>query len=227
MHLLHRFLWRFAPAIATVGTAFDIMLRQRGYWKALRAGKCVDATGQPIPWFTYPAIDFLSRFDLSSGDVLEYGAGQGSLWWAARARTVISVESDGAWLAALRPQAPSNLILLGPLEGSEYVQAPLREGKLFDIIVVDGVQRLECARAAIVALKPRGLLILDNSDRQREVAAWLRDQGFWQIDFHGFGPLNRYTWCTSAFQRGTGPLPYVDRGWPSELYGTLAPKSGL
>lgn len=222
MNLFYRILRRLAPATATVGALFDVILRKRGYWRALRAGKCVDAAGQPIPWFTYPAIDFLSRFDFSAADILEYGAGQGSLWWAARARSVISVESNGEWLADLRPQAPSNLTLLGPLVGSDYVQAPFKEGRLFDIIVVDGILRQECAAAAISALKSHGLIILDNSDRQREVAAWLRNHGFWQMDFHGFGPLNRYTWCTSAFQRGESPLPYVDRGWAPELYGTLA-----
>lgn len=51
---------------------------------ALRKGRCVNREGQPIPWFTCRAIDFLSQLDLSEKIVFEYGAGASTLYWAKR-----------------------------------------------------------------------------------------------------------------------------------------------
>jgi len=45
-----------------------------------------------------------------------------------------------------------------------------------------------------------GIVILDNSDWYAETAKFLRDSlNMIQIDFHGFGPINSYTWTTSLF----------------------------
>ncbi|MEQ8661038.1 MAG: SAM-dependent methyltransferase, partial [Gammaproteobacteria bacterium] len=63
----------------------------------------------------------------------------------------------------------------------------------------DAAQRLDCARACVDRLKPGGLIILDNSDWFVATARYLREQGFLQVDMHGFGPINNYTWCTSLF----------------------------
>lgn len=60
---------------------------------ALR-GYPTDKDGGPVPWYTYPAVDFLSMLDFSDARVCEYGGGQSTLWWAARAKSVLSIEQD-------------------------------------------------------------------------------------------------------------------------------------
>ena len=56
---------------------------------------------------------------------------------------------------------------------------------------------------AIKCLKDGGMIVLDNSDRmiEKECGRLLREQGFIQMDFSGFGPINSYCWSTSVFMK--------------------------
>ena len=40
---------------------------------------CLDRNGNPIPWYTYPAIEYLSQFDYSRKTIFEFGCGNSSL----------------------------------------------------------------------------------------------------------------------------------------------------
>lgn len=52
--------------------------------------------GKPIPWMTYPAIEFFRRSELfgKKPRVFEFGSGSSTLFWAERAAHVYSVEDD-------------------------------------------------------------------------------------------------------------------------------------
>ena len=71
----------------------------------------------------------------------------------------------------------------------------------FDIIIIDGVFRQDCAMEVEKNLNlESGIVILDNSDWYAETAKFLRSSmDMIQVDFHGFGPINNYTWTTSLF----------------------------
>jgi len=74
----------------------------------------------------------------------------------------------------------------------------------FDIVVVDGRARPSCVGIARLKVKPGGLLLLDNTERDYYLAeAWplLRRQGWTRLDF--FGPVPYlYHFCkTTAFLR--------------------------
>lgn len=202
-----------------------ILFAKRALWQSMRTGLPADGHGLPVPWITFPALDYLSQLDFSQAAILEYGGGQSSLWWASRARTVTTVEGRAAWAEKIRAQAPENLQVIGPVEGSAYVETPLKEGRRFEVIVVDGFLRPECARAALPFLAEHGLLILDNADWHLPLCAWLRSQGMMQIDFHGLGPVNDYTWCTSLFVRSACVVPHQGRPWPAAMYGNLEQSS--
>lgn len=45
---------------------------------------CVDRDGNPLPWYTYPAIEYLSQFDYGEKTIFEFGCGYSSLFWAER-----------------------------------------------------------------------------------------------------------------------------------------------
>jgi hypothetical protein len=46
-----------------------------GWLCAWWQGRPVDASGAPVSWITYPAIDFLSQFDFSDASIYEWGSG--------------------------------------------------------------------------------------------------------------------------------------------------------
>jgi len=110
-----------------------------GWLRSLREKTCVNRDGLPIPWFTYPAIEFLSQLDLSNRTVFEYGSGASTLFWASRARSVVSVESESEWYEQATSTAPSIVeVLFVSREVEEYAGIIQGRGK-FDIIVVDGI----------------------------------------------------------------------------------------
>lgn len=186
--------------------------RHRGYLRSLREGMCVDKNGSPIPWYTYPAIEQLSRWDFSDAEVFEYGCGNSTRWWANRAKSVVSVESSEAWYENILASKvlPSNTTpLLAPISGPDRISAlkdyanTLSKFGSFDVIVVDGETenriRYTCAEIAITHLKKGGIIILDNSDWHPDTSKLLRDSGLLQIDFCGYGPLNTTAEITSLF----------------------------
>lgn len=221
MNLFERVIHHFFPRVGKALIIMRTLFVRRAMWQSLRTGVPVDGQGGPVPWITFPALDHLSRLDFSQANVLEYGGGQSSLWWAARARTVTTVEGRASWAEKIREQAPANLRVIGPVEGVSYVETPLKDGRTFEVIVIDGFHRPECARAALRFLAEGGLLILDNSDWHAPVCSWLRGEGMMQIDFHGFGPVNDYTWCTSVFVRNATAIPHLGQPWPAAVYGNL------
>jgi hypothetical protein len=194
---LGRLAHRFLPGVTRV----LLNARTLGFDHGQRLSRAVNAAGEPIPWYTYPAIEYLSQLDARDLSVFEFGTGSSSLFWAARARRVYAVENDPAWHARIAAQRPPNLQLFLREAKDGYVACLAEQQERFDLIVIDGRWRRACARLAPQHLREGGLLVLDNSDWHPLTAADLRAAGFLQIDFSGFGPLNAYAWTTSLFLR--------------------------
>lgn len=170
-----------------------------GQWRSMRARMPVTANGEPLPWYTYPAIEYLCSFNFKECDVFEFGAGNSSLFWAERARSSISVEDDRDWFQSIDNITKKNQTVIHRQSENDYVESLSEQGQSFHVIVIDGKWRRRCADEAIKFLTEGGMIILDNSDWYPESSRFLRENGFFQIDFSGFGPINAYCWTTSIF----------------------------
>jgi hypothetical protein len=173
----------------------------RSWWKE----RPIDRDGNPLPWLTYPAIDFISQFDFSQARVFEWGAGSSTLWWVKRCQKITSVESDEKWADKIQPLLLSSAEFIRTLRQVDAELAALdnHPSELFDVIVIDnhGPFRWRCAELATHRLADGGMIILDNSDQCLKAAKLLRDEGFTEIDFSGFAPSNNYAHTTSIFFR--------------------------
>jgi hypothetical protein len=174
-------------------------LKAHGYDCSLQTSHAIDSNRKPIPWYTYPFIEYLRQFDFSHARVFEFGSGNSTLFWASRCAEVISVEHNPEWYEFMRGQLPNNASLHLRNNADEYATIINEIGGEFDIIVIDGEWRLKCAQASLKHLSKHGLLILDNSDWFVDTSRYLRAQGLFQIDFSGPGPINRYAWTSSLF----------------------------
>jgi hypothetical protein len=207
--------WR-APLQAARCLWFDY-----GHVRSAATGRSVDAAGEPVPWYTYAAIEYIRQLDFCDKRVFEYGSGASTLFWAANALQVVSVEDDEAWHAMLVPQIPSNCELILESDLARYVDVIHRFPDGFDVIVVDGAARartrLKCSRAALEHLRPGGLIILDNSDWLPESARVLREHGLIQVDMAGFAPMVGHTQTTSLF---------FDRRFVTRPKGSRLPQPG-
>lgn len=167
-------------------------LREDGWIRSLAEGVPVDAEGRPLPWINYPAIDFLARHVKPEMSVFEYGCGHSTLWWAARVREVIACDHDLAWIERIRPRAPHNAILMHvPLEYSgDYCRVVAGYPGRFDIVVIDGRDRVNCARHAPTGLKREGVIVWDNTERKeyRQGLEMLAAAGFRRVEFTGMPP---------------------------------------
>jgi hypothetical protein len=170
---------------------------------SVQTESCVDAQGKPVPWYTYPAIEYVKQLDFSGRSVFEYGSGNSTLFWASVAARVVSVEDDESWFRMLAPRVPDNCELILETDLDAYPDAIDRAGGQYDVIVVDGAARgrtrLRCAEAALRRLRDGGMVILDNSDWLPESSRVLRESGLIQVDMTGFAPISRHTQTTSFF----------------------------
>jgi predicted O-methyltransferase YrrM len=180
-------------------------LRATGWLQSRRARRSVDEEMRPIPWITYPAIDFLAERLRPDMTVFEFGSGGSTLWWAERVAHVTCVEHDPAWAAEVGATLPPNVdfhhVELEP--GGRYSQAAAESGRRFDVVVVDGRDRVSCALASVGCLREGGVLIWDNSDRGRYRAGvrHLLDGGFRQLKLRGLAPIDAVVAETSVFYR--------------------------
>lgn len=198
----------------------DILNNGWGHELSWRNRRAMDRDGEPLPWFTYPAIEYFSQLDFSRARIFEWGAGSSSLWWSRHAREVISVERNPEWHEFVKGQLRENMTLHLASDDPAYEEVVLGYEDL-DVIVIDGEMRRECAVRAAGRLAQGGLIILDNSDWYTKAAAELRAQGFAQVDFNGFGPVNNYTWTTSLFMRAEFKFSPLHERLPMHAIGGL------
>jgi hypothetical protein len=148
-----------------------------------------DMIALDTPWWTYSAIaeveQFLKNCD-HKAQVFEYGSGASTIWLAKRCAKVVSVEHDKAWFFHLKNQIADfhniELVLKEPeytldekyrsqkapaVTFKAYVTAIQETQQQFDLIIIDGRSRGACLEECLPYLKPRGMILLDNSNRER------------------------------------------------------------
>jgi hypothetical protein len=176
-----------------------------GWFKSFASEQCINERGEPIPWYTYAAIDFLGERLNQSMEIFEYGCGNSTLWWSKRCKAVMACESDEGWYLGLNSRRPSNVtLMLRPgLEDGSYARSITEVGRKFDVVIVDGYDRNRCAEYAAEQLKEDGLIVWDDSERDRykETLNRLAEKGFKQLKFIGLKALSSRKSETSILYR--------------------------
>ncbi len=164
----------------------------------------VDSNYQPLPLYTYPAIEYLNSLNFKDKKIFEFGSGNSTLYWLKVANLVCSVEHNKDWINKISTTLQNNhnhkYILASTFES--YVNSIVNfDNGYFDVIIIDGsFSRYSCAKNAIYKIKSDGLIILDNSDWYPNTAKFLKEQlNFIQIDFYGFRPSKPDAAVTSLF----------------------------
>ncbi len=180
---------------------YKILSLEFGQYKTMRLWACVDANDAPIPWYSYPAIEYIKQLDFSDKAIYEYGSGNSTCFWAARCKQLVAVEDDKVWYNKLKDRLPENTEYHLIEDSQEYITLINQYPDDFDVIIIDGSHRYECAIAALSKLRNDGLIILDNSDWHEKTSELLRNSDLIEVDMSGFGPINGYTWTTSFYFR--------------------------
>jgi hypothetical protein len=179
-------------------------LQRSGWIQSALTQRPVDGKGDPLPWYTYAMQNFLLGRLTKDMHVFEYGSGNSTLWYSERVAAVVSVEHDPGFVAEIMKSAPTNVTHLHrPPYSPGYWDAANRQGRKFDVVVVDGIHREECAAAAVSAVSQTGVVIVDNTDTRKYGGAVrpFLSAGFRQFDFRSHGPIWLKEWTTSIFYR--------------------------
>lgn len=159
-----------------------------------------------LPWLPFPLIDKLRERLTRLDAVFEYGGGGSTLFFADRVGKVVTVEHDENWYPILK-DATAHLanvkLSFTPADAGfdGYVAAIDHEpDESFDVVVVDGRERVACFTRAIAKVKPGGLLILDDVDRERygrafSLVDWPREV------FHSLAPYKAMLAHTAVFTK--------------------------
>lgn len=183
-----------------------------GWFKAFDKKSPVDADGKPIPWVTYSFIDFIKDRITKQHSVFEFGSGNSTFFYAKYAGKVVSVEHDKEWLDKInksdKKTKNSEMIYCELHRDGDYCRMPLKLKDKFDIIIVDGRDRVNCCLQSLDALTPAGVVVLDDSERESYKAGvdFLLRAGFKHLSFSGISPGLFYRKSTSIFYKADNCL---------------------
>lgn len=143
-------------------------------------------TPAPEPWMHKTIIELLDTLVTEDMSILEFGSGRSTLFLAQRCRNIVSVEHCKEWFdnisRTLKELELSDRVTY-ILKDIDYVSKPPIDDRLYDcdsleellgetlsskkydIIIVDGIHRVNCAKHSFPNLKKGGMFILDDSDR--------------------------------------------------------------
>lgn len=137
---------------------------------------------QGEPWWTPPAVRYLEANLPTRARVFEWGSGASTVWFARQGAEVLAIESEQPWQERVSERVPEADVrfIAGTDTGTVRSEPELRDrGKhffdeyvavidqfpdaTFDVIVIDGIARCECARRAVAKVRPNGFVVLDDS----------------------------------------------------------------
>jgi hypothetical protein len=105
---------RFKPAVFSLRSVFQTLATLH-HWHALRThafaqydrvctrrSRRSEQFGRPVPWWPYALTQLVDQLVSPSAEVLEFGSGASTLWWAERGNDVSSVEIDEKWASRVQ-----------------------------------------------------------------------------------------------------------------------------
>jgi hypothetical protein len=181
-----------------------------GWIKSFLHREPLDKDGKPIPWLVYPAITFLG--ERLSGNMLlfEYGCGNSTVYFSQKVKKVMAVEHNKEWLKKAETRVYNNTeIIFSELDkNGKYCRTILNTGMKYNIIIIDGEDRVNCIVNCLENLTEDGIIILDDSEREEYDSGikFLLEKGFKRLDFWGISAGVLYHKATTIFYRESNCL---------------------
>lgn len=174
-----------------------------------------------LPWFSWPAIEYLDRLPLAGARVFEYGGGGSTLYFLKRGCHVRTAENSPTWaeLVSRRARAAGyeHRLDLRVVDMPEHPTASdhsliehyvmqIEADERWDLVVVDGVDgtpstRMRCLARARAELKQEGTIVLDDAWRNEYSQAPEILRGFSPVRCVGLGPARWGVTRTDVYRR--------------------------
>jgi hypothetical protein len=176
-----------------------------GWMESLKERKPVKKNGTPVPWMNFPVVQFLEERLTLDLNLFEFGSGYSTFFYANRVGSVTSLEYDQKWFELVKSRVPKNVVVLfkeKDVDG-DYCRVIASMKTPYDVIIVDGRDRVNCMKQSVFALTPRGVIILDDSQREyyRDGIEFAKEKGFRTIHFEGLKAYGNGLDRTTIFYR--------------------------
>lgn len=183
----------------------ESFLYKSGWMRSVAEGRPCGEDGEPVPWMNFPMVRFLEGRLRKDHHMFEYGCGFSTSFYAKRVAGITAVEHSEAWAALVKETLPDNarLRLRGEDVDGGYASAVEEEGAPYDIVMIDGKDRLNCLRRSLKCLTEAGVVILDDSQRSfyREAFGMAREAGFRELTIEGFkAAMPQWHWTTVFYR---------------------------
>ena len=119
-----------------------------------------------LPFIALNAFRFVKARLRPNARVFEWSSGMSTLWFENNCSEVYSVEDDLTWFNLISRRTRN--AQLHYLRGADYVNK-IRDfpADYFDLISIDGSERYACFTVADNYLRAGGMLLIDNTDKDR------------------------------------------------------------
>jgi hypothetical protein len=176
------------------------------YWNAY-VSKCAFTSKTPfdmkMPWLSMPAIDFLEENLKKNMEVIEFGGGGSTFYFAKKTKSVTTIESNEGWIEKLQNAINDTDITNVKLEFKPFlVDTPkkLKESpyiatlsdKKYDVILIDGPEindyqaRPVCFEWAEKHIKLGGYIVVDDAWRYAQLHG--KNHAKKSLKLKGIGP---------------------------------------
>jgi len=197
--------WLYARVIKLLVKNEESYLHTSGWIRSLKEQKPVDLDGNELPWINYTLLAFLRERLKKDFNLFEFGGGYSTLFYARLVQKVTTVEHEDLWYQHINKNLPDNVELIympKDIDG-KYCRVIHSTGKRYDLVIVDGRDRVNCIKQSIKALSNQGVILLDDSYRERynTVFNFAKDNGFFALSFEGLKPNKARVTKTTIFYR--------------------------
>lgn len=180
-------------------------LHKTGWMKSLCDGVPVNCDGDFLPWMNYPVVRLLEERLNKNIILFEYGSGYSTFFYAKLVAEVVSVEYDQNWYEKIHSKIPNNAQLIyreKDVDG-QYCKSIHTTEKKYNVVIVDGRDRVNCVKQSLDALTEDGVVILDDSQRERyqDAIMYAGKFGYKALNFEGIKPTDFGVNCTTILYR--------------------------
>jgi hypothetical protein len=171
------------------------ILEKRGVIESVTNGYPTK-NGNPQPLLTFSFMDWFETHDFSQYQLIEYGSGYSTLYFAKYCKEVYSFEQDFNWFNDLKSKLPSN-VQYHYLR--EWHPLPKVKHDNLNITLVDFKGHRYSAIKQLIDEDESQLIILDNSDVYPNSSKLLLDNGYKEITFWGGKLTEHYESCNFRY----------------------------
>jgi hypothetical protein len=146
-----------------------------------------------------PFLDWFESYDFSDFNLIEFGSGNSTNYFADKVETVVSFETDINFYNNFKSSLSENV-------DYRFIQKYDLENKIPDIeindktiVFIDSASNRFLLTKNILKTESPNILILDNSNEYKNTCKFLYDNGYLEIPLWGLRFMEVEEACTSVF----------------------------